>query len=698
VTTSHPSTEQLVDEPTPATTTAAAAPGPGTPGLPEAGLGPQITPWAIMAALLVAAGAIYLAQEATDADAQVAYGVAGVAFTAAVVAATVTRKKLKVTGKARHRLVAALYLGAAWLSTIAAVGLSWDMVTLLGLLGSGLSLLWWREHRIGPGIDPGVMPTLDDGDLYIERWAAHLGRKNKPYAGSRLSSPEIIKSGYRYTLHLVPGAQSVDQVIGATTTLRSGLQLLPGQEIIVEEHPTAPAPAALLTIVTRPVITKSQEWPGPAAGFDAATGSVCLGPFADGEGVACWRVYTQDSMWGGFIQGGTGSGKSRIIEQIALSCAASTSHPTILWYADGQNGDSSPMLVEHADYAATTFSEIYNQACAALRVMTINGVERRLARRAGFTPTPERPGLLLISDESHKPLSPKENPLLAAATLQIYCTIAREGRKNGVALIMASQSATLDAFGGTGGGNLGDTLRQSLLAGNGLILRSKTQNAKNVFNVDINPRKFPKLAGYGFLCDPDPGARSAPFRGYWVTDKLAAYWPTRITWRSLSNRQANAAGKVYHDRHKAAAEQRSNDEQLLAMADAGLLDFDLLAGRFGNPPAQSGAGQTPAGTAGTGSGEQAQFHGDAHPPVRRVVKFWAHPKPAPAQPQLPDGQQRVLNAIREGHRKPKDLIAVTGYSSSQIYNLLEELMSATPALIHKARYGAYEAGPAAEAA
>jgi hypothetical protein len=695
-TTTHPSTEQPTDETItdPADTAAA---GVAAPGLPEAGLGPQFTPWAVMSALLLAAGAVRLAQEATEADAQIAYATATVAFTAAVVAAAVTKKKMKpLSGKQRHRLVAALYLGAAWLSTVSAAGLSWGAVTVLGMLGSGLSLLWWREHRIGPGLDPGTMPTLDDADLYIQRWQENLGGKNKPFHGSKLTGPaQIIKSGYRYTLQLVPGGQSVDQIIGSPSTLRGGLRLLPGQDVIVEEHPTAPAPAALLTIITRPTITTSQQWPGPDAGFDAALGSVRLGPFADGEGCACWRVYTQDSMWGGYIQGGTGSGKSRLIEQIALSCAASTSHPTIVWYGDGQNGDSSPMLAENADYAAVTFSEIYNMVTAALRVMMINGVERRLAKRAGFTPTEQRPGLLLIVDECHKPLSAKENPLLAAAIQQAMCTIAREGRKNGVALILASQSATLDAFGGTGNGNLGDTLRQSLLAGNGLILRSKTSNAKTVFNVDINPRKFPKLAGYGFLCDPEPGARSAPFRGYWVTDELAAYWPSRITWRSLPDRQANAAGKVYHKRHESAAEQRFNDEMLLAMADAGTLDdFDLLTKTMN---ANAGQKQAGANTGAGADGEQApEFFGDAHPPVRRVIKFWTHAKPA--APVLPVGQQRVLDAIRDGHRKPKDIIAVTGYSSSQVYNLLDELMAAKPEpLIHKAGYGAYETGPATAA-
>jgi hypothetical protein len=670
-TTTHTSDEQLHDEPT------TAAQPVGTPELPDAGLRAQITPWAAMGALVVAAGAVRLAQHTTGADAQIAYGVAGTAFVIAVVAATATGKRI-TDRKMRHRLVAALYLGASWLSMVSFTGVTLGAVAALSILGAGLSLLWWKEHRIGPGAAPDAgleLPTMDSSDLFIERFNAHLGGKSKPLAGAKLTHPQIIKSGYRYTLELVPGSQSVEQVRGSVNALRGGLRLMPGQDVIVEEHPTEPAPTALLTIVTRPPIARPQPWPGPEQGFNAATGSVNLGPFADGEGCACWRVYTQDSMWGGFIQGGTGSGKSRTIEQIAMSCAASTSHPTIVWYGDGQNGDSSPLLVENADYAATTFEAIYNMAQSALRVMQINGVERRLARQVGFAPTAVRPGLLVIVDESHKPLDVKQNPLLWLATQQAFCTIAREGRKNGVALILASQSPKLEAFGST---NLADTLRASLLDGNGLILRSKNPNAKQVFGVDISPRKFPKLPGYGYVCDPDPGARSAPFRGFWVTDELAVYWPARIVWRTLPGRQANFAGKTYAKRHEVADEQRFADEMLLAMADAGSLDeIEALEQRM-NAAAASTV-------------DVIEF-GDSHPPVRRVTKFWEQqPHSGGGGPaRLSTGQQKVLDAIARGQDSPKEIMAATGYSSSQVYNLLKALEEEHGA-ITKAGYGRYQA-------
>ncbi|MGC9670967.1 hypothetical protein ACNTMW_31020 [Planosporangium sp. 12N6] len=646
-----------------------------TPAAPAeidcAGLGAQLAPWAAMGALVLAAGAARLAAHATGDDAEVAGWVAGTAFVVAVVTAWATRRRM-TSRKLRHRFLAALYLGATWLTAVTYIGLSLGAVATLGILGAGLSLLWWREHRIGPGIEPALLTEPGDDDLYVTRWATHLGGKGRQLAGSRLAEPQIIRAGYRYVLHLVPGVHTVEQVRAMPAVLRSGLGLLPGQDIIVEVHPDRPAPTAILTIVTRPPVRKPQLWPGPAAGFDAASGSVNLGPFADGEGVAQWSVYRADGIFGGYLQGGTGSGKSRMIEQIAMSCAASVTHPTVIWYGDGQNGSSSPLLTEHADYAATSFEAIYNMFQAALRVMRINGVENRLYKHVGFHPTPERPGLLVFLDECHKPLSPQENPLLAAATQLAACTIAREGRKVGVGLVMASQSPTLDAFGGAG--NLADTLRQSLLAGNGVILRSKTLNAKTVFGVDINPREFPKLPGYAYLCDPEEGARSAPFRGYWVTDDLAATWPQRITWRSLPIRQTNAAGKAYARRHELAAEQAMNDTLLLQLADAGSLDemFDDLQ-------AMQKAEAAP-------NVDVIEFAGDAHPPVRRVERFWV-PEPRTPAGLLP-GQQKVLDAIRAGHTRPKQIQDTTGYSESQVHNLLGDLVRLGH--IHKAGYGQYQ--------
>lgn len=642
---------------------------PPAPVLPpvadHAGLRHQVAPWGATGALLLAAAASRATVHATGHEQAVAWTVAITAFVTAVVVAHATKRRL-MPRRLRHRFVAALYLGALWLATVTAAGLSWAAVTVLALGGSALSLLYWREHRIGAGQPPAAAQPATQPDQYVTRWDTNLGTSGKPLAGSTLGHRENIKAGYRYVLHLVPGTQTVGQVRAMVEPLRGGLHLLPGQDLIVETHPTLPAPTALLTIITRPAVTKPQLWPGPDAGVNPATGSVFLGPFADGEGLAEWAVYRQDGMFGGYLQGGPGSGKSRMIESICMSLAASRTHPTIIWYADGQQGNSSPLLVNHADWAATQYPAILEMLRAAVRVMQINGVENRLGGRVGFTPTDQRPGLLVVIDEQHNVFDPAQNPD-AAECRNLAATIAREGRKVGVADIGASQSPTLDAFGGAG--NNADVLRSSMLAGNGGILRSETDNAKRVFGVDISPRQFPPLPGYAYLARPEADARSAPFRGYWVTDRMAQVWPSRIVWRSLPRRQANAAGEAYARRREVAAEQIAQDQLLLQLADAGTLDLAA----FGGPA----VGQTSAPAGGV-----VVHFDDVHPPVRRVERFWLR-----ARASLLPGQRKVLDAIRAGNTSPKQIIDATGYSESQVYNLLGDLTRL--GVITKTKYGQY---------
>lgn len=644
-----------------------------------AGLGPQLTPWAIMGTLVVAAGAARLATNVTDADAEIASGVAVTAFIIAVVAATTTKHRI-TSRKMRHRLTAASYLGAAWVSTVAYQGMSWGAIAALTILGTGLSLLWWREHRIGPtppqplGLDED--PTSDD--LYTGRWARHVGAEGKQLAGSKLTDQQIIKSGYRYVLHLVPGTQTIGQVRCMMPILRGGLRLLPGHDLIVEEHPELPAPTGVLTVVTQSPVSGKNQWPGPLEAFDSRSGSVNLGPFADGEGVARFGVYRQDSMFGGYMQGGQGSGKSRMIDSICMALAASQTHPTIIWYIDGQNGSSSPLLSEHADWAALTPDAAHEMLCAAIRVMRINQVENRLDKRVGFTPTTARPGLLIVIDEQHVIFDQARNPN-AVADRDMAAAIAREGRKVGVALLGASQSPLLDAFGGSG--NNADTLRGCMLMGNGIVLRSKSSNAKNVFNVDVNPRAFPKLPGYAFLSDPDEGARSAPFRGYWVTDELAETVPHQITWRSLPVRQTNVAGEAYARRHEAEAEQIEKDELMLMLADAGMLNLDVEG--IGGVSVQKPGGK-PA------TPPRMEF-GDLHPPVRAVDRFWV-PEPRESSGLLP-GQRKALDAISSGCTRPIQIMRATGYSESQVHNLIGDLQRL--GLIHRAGHGQYQITQAA---
>lgn len=663
-------------------------------GVPSLPLRPQLAPHAAVGVLVLAAAAARAAMHLSDADATIALSVAGTAFVVAVVAAVVAGVRL-TDRHSRHRAVAFCTVAASWLSGVVVMGLSLNAVAILATLGYGLSLHWWRQRRIGAPTTEPAPATTPQG--YAARWWRYLGGRGGEWAGSRLESPEPIKTGVvRYVLRLVPGKHTYTKVMTNLELIRGVLGLTPEQDVIVERHPLLAAPNLLVTIVTASPVKADQTWPGPNA-FDPHTGRVALGPFVDGEGIAFWKAYTNNRLFGGYLCGITGTGKSRMIESIALSLAASHTHPTVIMYGDGQGGASSPLLRKYADLAATTYHEIHAMLAGLLLVGKLRQDENDVYELEGFTPTVDRPGIVAIIDECHKPLSKAENPLLAAVTQLAASTITREFGKVGIALILASQQSTLDAFGGAG--NLADALRNNLLAGNGVLMRCKSANAKQVFRVDVDPTQFPEMPGYAFLVDPEEGARSAPFRGYYVKDDQRTYWPERIAWRPLDDGAANTFGPAYLRRHERAAEARRRKLDSINARRAGLAvatSPDTATGMDGAAIDAAVAAAQSAGRPVGGDGAQAvdagqfvaQFpvwdpttmrtvppHDPAHGPART-------PAGQAGAPALTDRHRQLVDALRtgaalvDGYTRPQLVADTLGCSVKWAGILLGDLVAA----------------------
>jgi hypothetical protein len=618
----------------------------------------QAAPLAAMGLLVAASAALNAAKQASAADAEILAGTAAVSIVIAVVAAVVLKHRLD-DRRMLHRAVGFLAMAAGWLTWTTANGLTVNAAAVLAAVGSLLSLHWWRMHRIPnrvPARPVPNTPTAKQADEYADLWDTRIGNSGD-LAGTHLESHESIDAGERYVLKLVPGKHTYTQVLGMLERIRSGLDLKPDEDLIVERHPVLAASCLQLTIVTRSPIKESVQWPGPSA-FNPATGCVALGPYTDGEGVASWRAYTDNSFWGGFLTGGTGSGKSRMIESIAMSLAASETHPTVVWFIDGDEGASSALLVDHADHKA--LDEELLQArdilTGALGVMKLRRAENVANKWEGFTPTEDRPGILIIIDECHIVFAHDDLRKMAAE-------IARRGRKVGVAIIGATQIATLDAFGGAGKEHT-DALRSSLRAGNGVILRSNTNSTKDVFKVDVDPSQFPALPGYGYyVASKDSGARTAPFRGYYVTDELKDDWPHRIYWRSLTDGEGNAytlaAGTDYAERGTLADESR---EEALAWIEAVKSGRAMPAearlrttGRF-VPPAQQPAFNVPA---------IPVWDPEVFAPARKI-------RP---RDELHRSHAAVLAQLQQGVNRTGQIADAIGLSERQTYNLLQELIT-----------------------
>lgn len=618
------------------------------------GVQKQAAPIAVMG-LLTAAAATLHAARAGNPDSDVLAWTAATCVVLAVVAMVQIRRRV-TDHKMMVRAIGFVGLAAGWVTYATAHGVTWNGAGFLAALGGLLSLHWWRIHRIpnrAPARPAPAKPQPKSANLHADLWTQRIGNTGD-LAGTSLDAHESIDAGERYVLKLVPGRHTYTQVLGMLERIRSGLDLKPDEDLIVERHPVLAASNLQLTVVTRSPVKESVRWPGPSA-FDPDTGCVALGPYTDGESVASWRAYTDNSLWGGFLTGGTGSGKSRMIESIAMSLAASETHPTVVWFIDGDEGASSALLVDHADHKA--LDEELMQArdilTGALGVMKLRRAENVANKWEGFTPTAERPGILIIIDECHIVFAHDDLRKMAAE-------VARRGRKVGVAIVAATQIATLDAFGGAGKENT-DALRSSLRAGNGVILRSNTNSTKDVFKVDVDPSQFPALPGYGYyVASKDSGARTAPFRGYYVTDELKQDWPDRIHWRSLTDGEGNAyslaAGTEYAERGTLAEESR---DEALAWIEAVKSGRAMPAeSRLRNPGRVS-----PAAAPAVSVPQIPAWDPSVFVPARKM-------RP---RDELHQSHARVLAQLEQGVDRTGQIADAIDLTPRQVYNLLQEL-------------------------
>lgn len=356
--------------------------------------------------------------------------------------------------------------------------------------------------------------------------------------------------------------------------------------------------------------------------------------------------------------GSKGSGKSRVLEIVALTAMACS--PTVVFYVDGQNGASSPLLWENALWHAGP-DDAPQMLRSLLAIKDYRQLYNRKHKLTGFTPGPELPGVLVIVDECHK--------IFTDQTSAQWADLAREGRKLGIGVLAASQVTTLDAF---GGGAHADALRSSLVSSNGIALRTASKVQSSVFpGLSVDLMSLPKLPGFGYTVDDgDDQHRTAPFRNRWlIGDKQAAHRDqplpdgvhTAEAWfahvaanQQLDDASAHAAGRAFADRHAKAVREHAELDALFAHAT------------------------------GTASGsERSAAAGPVLVPFPRLDHLSSF---KPAQPDPPrrrrppdgltDAQYRVWDTINCGVTSTSEIASVLGISDRRVRVLVAELESA----------------------
>lgn len=432
----------------------------------------------------------------------------------------------------------------------------------LGVFGTR----WWYRHRIRPGA------TVGTG--HAARWAQKIAAPSAALPGSTLANiTDLPGAGWSATIRLNGMRQSTANAKNSTTQIAAAFGL-PVTSVAIDNHPSGAANLAVIQVYeTNPLITVP-VFPGPSV-LDPATGIAHIGLHVDGT-PAQYQMWIP--KWGAvhdFITGATGSGKSGLIT--LLFAIERHSGLCISWGGDPQNGKSFGYWMDYLDYFASGVDEIMGMLLAADAEL-----DRRSQSSAAevwydadgdamygdteFTPSAEPDGekLLVITIDEWEHVWEAYPQALAIAE-----RIATEGRKCGIKLRLAAHLPTLASLGE-------DKLRQPLVSGNVIALRTSSKSSSYVIDLPADPNDIQKswpdmpgsrTSGLGYLKSVE--GRAATFRG-WCPEprEVATRWAKTGAPATLGAEARENCGPVYTEwRERLAARRRGENPVVPGVTD-----------------------------------------------------------------------------------------------------------------------------------
>lgn len=623
----------------------------------------------------------------------------GVAVTAAATTtAALWRKINRLPTTYLSRFRAGLLAGCA--TCLSLPVLPWDYHGIDVAAGVGAliasSARYWRDHE--PSYPPkggqeaqeaaSVVAAQEREDTVpgeaqdiIDDWNTFI-RDGTVLTGAELEFRESFKHGYVFTVQLKRGKQKTRDLKARVEDIAAALNR-DFDTLMVDPVPGEPLRPQLTVITSRP----DNTYRGPVVAREGSDVYIELGPYQDGRGIARYKILSDQlteeelarggtphgSAIGGFILGDKGSGKSRLMEIIALGAKALGVQ---VWYLDPQGGASSPLLRDHASWSlmgldspdGRAFGNVEDLLEALEGVVAVRQDENALNGWSGFQHSKERPMILVVIDECHIPFEEYGGR---------FGEIDRIARKVGIAFLGASQAPTQDVFGGS------ITLRNGMAGSNGFVLKYNGSNPALAFGgldqvVAQGCQKLPANRGLGYALHS--GRPHAVFQS-WYTPDLEPFFQ-EVDDVALDQLAAIGAGEAYARRHEVAQQNLEAVRKRLE----GYLQGTLKPSKVTNSSAcDSGSGSSLGGNIYLFPGTKPQT-----PPQS------AEPEPEP-EPELTDRQRTILEMLTNAQLTAKQLAGELGVTPRTVSNDLRVLREHQLVRCTNETAGIYTAGARGDA-
>lgn len=351
----------------------------------------------------------------------------------------------------------AVVLWVLSMGTYGAIG-AWVLTLITALTAASLRLDGASDQQ-EVVVEDQSWPCVQLWNKYLA-WFDEESGKGGPLGAFRLLEPPtdvmdqrdgVSPVGWEATVVCPPASKGAEVVRAASSQIATTMQVSPADiEVIQTSNHARP----LLRVIHRSVLSGGSV-PWTSGGVDLAAGTIELGTYADGmrSKYQLWEANGQ--TWHGWFCGGTGSGKSTAMHgllgralgtgQVVLDLTAIGGGSMYAWRDRSFRYGTTVADAELALERGVAVMDARSRAAADIEWWDARAEKMRRGRDP-LPPGAEWPIYWVVIDEfprlkqAGRPSTAKGAPPTASANFK---RIAAEGRKWRVALLVASQGATL---------------------------------------------------------------------------------------------------------------------------------------------------------------------------------------------------------------------------------------------------------------